>query len=341
MAEGIPPLRRAVAAPLAALGWAALLALALSLAGCRREEPAVAGTATYAGGLPLPANAVFEASLLDVSRADAPATVIGSVLTGGPGASPIAFRIPYDPTRIDTTHSYAVRARLTADRSVLYLTDQAWPVLTRGHGPQADISLVPVGITRSLPASFTGTLPCADCAGIRYQIDLLPDSVFYLRTVHQGAGDSLVRDDIGRWTLDRDGARLTLQGAGDAEAFAPFGASVLRKLDREGRSIGSGLSYDLRRTSQVPPLEPTLPLRGVYREVAEGALFADCRTGRPIPVAAGAGRAALEAAYRRIRAAPGAEVLVRLEGRIQRSDPSRASAVVVTRFLGAARTERC
>ena len=32
----------------------------------------------------------------------------------------------------------------------------------------------------SLPASFAGTLPCADCPGIRDQINLLPDHAFHL-----------------------------------------------------------------------------------------------------------------------------------------------------------------
>ena len=283
---------------------------------CRQPEPALAGTATYAGGLPLPPDAVFEVTRLEVPRADAPARVIGSMLTGGPGASPITFRIPYDPDRIDTTHRYVLRARLTADRSVLYLTDQPWPVRIRGSTAEAAISLVPVTITRQLPASFTGTLPCGDCAGIHYQIDLLPDSVFYLRMIRRRTADSAMRDDIGRWTLEAGGTHLTLRGS-DEQAFAPFGASVLRKLDAGGRPIVSGLEYDLRRSSGLAPLEPELLLRGLYRDAEEGAVFADCRTGRPLPVSAGGDRPALEAAYR------------------------RASAVSVTRFLGASRTERC
>ena len=72
--------------------------LLLSLATCRQPEPALAGTATYAGGLPLPPDAVFEVTLLDVPRADAPARVIGSMLTGGPGASPSRFVFPTTPT---------------------------------------------------------------------------------------------------------------------------------------------------------------------------------------------------------------------------------------------------
>jgi uncharacterized lipoprotein YbaY len=83
----------------------------------------------------------------ELPAARAGRSVIGSVLAGGPGASPIAFRIPYDPGRIDTTHQYVLRARLLAARSVLYVTDQAWPVRLRGRRSEAAISLIPVSIT--------------------------------------------------------------------------------------------------------------------------------------------------------------------------------------------------
>jgi NlpE-like protein len=81
-------------------------------------------------------------------------------------------------------------------------------VRLRGGRSEAAISLIPVNITWQPPGSFTGTLPCGDCAGIHYQIDLLPDSVYYPRAIRRQAGDSTVRDDIGCWTLEAGGARL-------------------------------------------------------------------------------------------------------------------------------------
>ena len=71
----------------------------------------------------------------------------------------------------------------------------------------------------------------------------------YLRTVRRQAGDSTVRDDIGRWTLDAAGARLTLRG-GEVETFAPFGASILRPLDRR-TADRLGPRARLLRTSTV------------------------------------------------------------------------------------------
>jgi hypothetical protein len=166
------------------------------------------------------------------------------VLTGGPGESPIPFRIPFDPGRIDSSHRYVIRARLTGDGRVLFLTDQAYPVLTQGAGREVQLTLAPVTVATSLPASFTGDLPCADCQGIRYQLNLFPDSVFYLRTAYLGRGDSAVSDDIGRWTLEDRCSRLVLLGAREAPVmFAAVGANLLRKLDVEGRPIDSALNY--------------------------------------------------------------------------------------------------
>ena len=50
-------------------------------------------------------------------------------------------------------------------------------------------------ILGQLPASFSGDLPCADCPGIRYQLDLFSDHVFFLRMIYLGKDESF--DDIG------------------------------------------------------------------------------------------------------------------------------------------------
>jgi len=55
----------------------------------------VHGTATYRERLALPLEAVFEATLEDVSQADAPAAVIGQARIARPGNPPIRFEITY------------------------------------------------------------------------------------------------------------------------------------------------------------------------------------------------------------------------------------------------------
>lgn len=95
-------------------------------------DAAVTGTATYRERMALPAGSVFEADLADVSRADAAAEVLGSVRIDAPTAPPIRFRIGYDPHKIDSSHRYAVRARILLQDRLLFTTTTVYPVLTQG-----------------------------------------------------------------------------------------------------------------------------------------------------------------------------------------------------------------
>lgn len=106
------------------------LALLLCLlAGCASQLPAhVKGTAAYRELIVLPDDARLEATLEDVSKADAKAEVIGRARDIIHPGNPTAFVIPYDPARIDPNGRYAVRARIVADRRLLFITDQHYPL---------------------------------------------------------------------------------------------------------------------------------------------------------------------------------------------------------------------
>ena len=94
----------------------------------------VTGTATCRERIALPPDAVFEAALEDVSKAEAPAEVIGRARVERPGNPPIRFEIAYDPARIDASRRYAVRARIVVGAELFFITDQSYPVLTVGQG---------------------------------------------------------------------------------------------------------------------------------------------------------------------------------------------------------------
>lgn len=99
------------------------------------------GTASYRERTALPPEAMFEAQLEDVSRADAPAEMMGKTSLGSPGNPPIHFAIPYDPARIQADRSYVVRARILVGEEVFFTTDQAYPVLTRGSPDTVSLML--------------------------------------------------------------------------------------------------------------------------------------------------------------------------------------------------------
>ena len=66
------------------------------------------GTATYRERLALPPSAAFEATLEDVSRADAPADVLARTRLSPAGNPPIRFEIAVDLARIRPDRHYAV-----------------------------------------------------------------------------------------------------------------------------------------------------------------------------------------------------------------------------------------
>jgi putative lipoprotein len=104
-------------------------------------ESAVKGTATYRERMALPRDAVLEATLEDVSGADAAADVIGQTRVEDPGNPPIRFEIRYDPSRIDPSRRYAVRARIMVGGKPFFTTDQHYPVLTAGKGNEVKLLL--------------------------------------------------------------------------------------------------------------------------------------------------------------------------------------------------------
>jgi putative lipoprotein len=101
---------------------------------------ALEGTARYRERIALPPDAIFEATLEDISRVDAPASVLGQARIEQPRNPPFHFTIHYDPAQIQPNHVYAVRARVTEGGHLLFTTDQLYQVLTQGHG--SDIGMV-------------------------------------------------------------------------------------------------------------------------------------------------------------------------------------------------------
>jgi heat shock protein HslJ/uncharacterized lipoprotein YbaY len=231
------------------------------------ESPsaAVTGTATYRERMALPPDAVFEATLEDVSKADAPAQAISRTRKEDPGNPPFAFEIPYNPPEIDPTHTYSVRARITSNNELLFTTTQNYPVLTGGNQNQVTLLLQrstgapAVSSTQEtsisgLPATFVGTLPCADCPGIRYQLNLLADHTFIFRTTYENRNSSFRED--GTWLLANDGKILVLQTQKHTrQQFALLNEQTLRQLDANAKQIESKLNYDLRRAPHFLPIE--------------------------------------------------------------------------------------
>jgi len=102
---------------------------------------------TYLQRIALSPDAVITVTLQDVSRADAPATVIGTQVQAAGGRQvPIAFEVTYDQTKIDQRLTYTVSATIQESGKVTWRSTQAYPVITGGApttGVQVTVEQMP------------------------------------------------------------------------------------------------------------------------------------------------------------------------------------------------------
>ncbi len=103
---------------------------------------------------------------------------------------------------------------------------------------------------------YTGTVPCADCQGIRTRVELRADGSFSRSRVYLGKSARSF-DDAGAFAWDDAGARVTLGPGGRDPQQYQVGENVLFHLDRAGRRIGGDLAaaYRLEKIVQDPRLE--------------------------------------------------------------------------------------
>ncbi|TMQ67471.1 MAG: hypothetical protein E6K80_15210, partial [Candidatus Eisenbacteria bacterium] len=197
----------------------------------------------------------------------------------------------------------------------------------------------------ALPATFIGTLPCADCVGIRWQINLLDNGAYEQRAAYLRDGRDESVYEIGTWSLnDRT---LTLNGGRERpDRWSVDNPNTLQKLGIDGQPIATGPPQALTRAPSLLPMEPRVRLRGLYRATAQGARFSDCVSGLQWPVAREADGRALEEAYsRQKKMKPGGDLMVTLDGRIETAPAAERGGdqerLVVERFLHASPGEIC
>ena len=122
-------------------------------------------------------------------------------------------------------------------------------ILLRAHGG----AMAQSPALTNLPATFAANLPCADCPGIRYHLDLYPDGTFSSRMVYEDRNARF--DDHGRWEAVDNGKVIALHGGGGSvQKLAVSDNDTLRQLDSNGNEIASTLNYDLKRAPKFAPI---------------------------------------------------------------------------------------
>jgi uncharacterized lipoprotein YbaY len=104
---------------------------------------AITGTVSYRESHPMPPSAVVIVTLADTSVTDA-AGQIGAHVIEQPRTVPVDFSVGFDPADIIDNHSYTVEATISSGDALLWTTDTAYPVITRGNPLTADLLLIAV-----------------------------------------------------------------------------------------------------------------------------------------------------------------------------------------------------
>jgi len=134
--------------------------------------------------------------------------------------------------------------------------DGTWKLVP--NGPEAKAApAAAAGFPAKLPASFSGVLPCADCPGMKYQLDFHADGNYRLRTTYLEKGPDhagLNVDDAGAWQLVSNNTRVTLlSDKTGTSTFLIRDPNTLRMVDAQGAEFKTKLNYDLKRDPTYSP----------------------------------------------------------------------------------------
>jgi len=191
----------------------------------------IKGTATYRERMAMPAGAVFEATLEDVSRADAPAETIARQRLASPGNPPIAFTISYDPAKISANRQYVVRARILLNDKPLFTTDTPSPVITRGNPTNVSLLLRRVGAGQTAGPAPAGNMPLE---GTRWKATELAGKP---TTAQNPAREAHLVFDAGGRVSGSDGCNRitgTYMLTGDVVTFGQMAGTQMACVDTAG-----------------------------------------------------------------------------------------------------------
>jgi uncharacterized lipoprotein YbaY len=102
----------------------------------RAELRRVTGTVAYRERISLSSEAVVRVSIRDRDERD---TLIGQRLIYLAGQVPIQFSVVYDPSLVDETHHYEVRAEIVDNGRLAFVTSDTYPVITQGAPSKVDM----------------------------------------------------------------------------------------------------------------------------------------------------------------------------------------------------------
>jgi len=97
--------------------------------------------------------------------------------------------------------------------------------------------------------TYNGILPCADCEGIKTQIELNADLTYTLKTQYFGKNDSIYRE-TGKFKWNDTGGSITLNNSIKQNYLV--GENVLFYLDKNGKRIEGDLAENYKLGKETP-----------------------------------------------------------------------------------------
>ena len=105
---------------------------------------------------------------------------------------------------------------------------------------------------RAFAGRFTGTLPCAVCAGVDTVITVKDDYTFEMSEIPRGEKVAAPSRLMGTWTAEEDGHRIRLDPDSKSEddrLFQVLANDEIRMLDRDGKPQPADQDYSLHRAA--------------------------------------------------------------------------------------------
>lgn len=131
---------------------ATVISAAALLAACAQngnmptpQANAIVGTVNLEQPMMVPPQSTLIVELHEIASVGAPAKVVGQTSIQIENLKPpYKFMLPTNAAPINNAAEYRVNARITLGNQTTYASDTAYPVLTRGAGKSANLTLVRV-----------------------------------------------------------------------------------------------------------------------------------------------------------------------------------------------------
>ena len=181
------------------------------------------------------------------------------------------------------------------------------------------------------PVSFSGTLPCADCPGIDYQLNLFADQSFFLQTDYQDRDPGRFFQ-LGRWQLHAQNTLVLLSDQQNYR-FAINDKDQLTLLNQQGQIIDSEHNYQLHNDGRFKAIYPQLAMRGLYHHSGDGSFFSECLTGQRWQVVDGADHQILQKRYAEMQQKPDQALLISANAELLPDDQQKSTADISGKLL--------